>query len=200
MQLTDQQVDGRQVVKINTTEEIVYPMKELNHSRVFHACQMLNSNVVLVSGGLTRKGGDPSEVLPDMLYNTTSQEVIKVLSPEQSLGRIQHSMIRIGDRVLALGGRDSNNRAPSKIAEFNTTTNTWIELSQELQSTNTSELIVTAYPASSLDCVPDCECGIVHRKGRIFGGVEAEVRNIFPVIVKWNQISRKILTPGLPHF
>ena len=180
--LTDQ-LNGRQVVKINTTEEIVYPMNELNHSRVFHACQLLNRSVVLVSGGLSRKGGDSSEVLPDELYNITSQEVIKVLGPEQSLGRIQHVMIRIADRVLALGGKDSNNSAPSKIAEFNKTTNAWFELTQELQSTNTSELVVSPFPASSLDCVPECECGIVHRKERIFGGSEAEVRNIVTVFV-----------------
>ena len=62
-------------------------------------------------------------------------------------------------------------------------TNVWNDLSQKLQSTNTSELLVTPFPISSLDCVSKCQCGIVHKRddqgasGRIFGGSEAEVEN-----------------------
>ena len=139
-----------------------------------HACQLLNnSSVVLLSGGL-----DQDVIQPDELYNITSEEVVKLLDPEQSLRRVQHAMIKVGDRILALGGINSSNNAPSKIAEFDTTTNAWNELTQELHSTNTSELFVTSFPSSSLDCVPECDCGIAHRKGRIFGGSEAEVRNI----------------------
>ena len=85
-------------------------------------------------------------------------------------------MIRVGQRILALGGIDANNEAPSKIAEFDPTTNAWIELNQELHSTNTTELIATPFPVASLDCVPDCRCGIANKKERIFGGSEAEVR------------------------
>ena len=88
-------------------------------------------------------------------------------------------MVKIEDRIWALGGRDSNDNAPSKIAEFNTTTNSWNELAQELQSSSTSELVVTPFPVSALDCVPQCQCGIANRNGRIFGGSETEVRNIF---------------------
>ena len=85
-------------------------------------------------------------------------------------------MIKIEDRVWALGGRDSSNTAPSKIAEFDPTANAWIELTQELHSTNTTELIATPFPVASLDCVPDCRCGIANRKGRIFGGNETKVQ------------------------
>ena len=74
---------------------------------------------------------------------------------------------------------DSNNEVISKIAVFNATTSTWIELMQGLHSTNTSELVVLPFPISSLDCLPDeCHCGIANRRGRIFGGNNAEVRNI----------------------
>ena len=154
-------------------------MAPMIHTRVSHSCQLVNKSVVLVSGGIAQKGADPSEALPDELYNITSQEVVKVLDPQQSLQRIQHAMIKIEDRIWALGGIDSNNTLPSKIEEFNPTTNSWDELAQELRSSNTSELILTSFPTSSLDCVPECSCGIANKKGRIFGGSEAEVRDVF---------------------
>ena len=178
-----QQISGRGVVKINTTEEKVYALNPITHSRVSHDCELLNKSVVLVSGGLAQKGADSFDITVDELYNIHgSGEVVKVLDLEHSLGRVQHSMIKIGDRVWALGGKDSNNNVPSKIAEFNSTTSSWNELDQELQSTNTSELIVSQYPVASLDCVPACHCGIANRKERIFGGSEAEVR-ITPAFV-----------------
>ena len=133
-----------------------------------------------MSGGLAQKGADSFDITVDELYNIHgSGEVVKVLDLEHSLGRVQHSMIKIGDRVWALGGRDSNNEAPSKIADFNPITNSWDELAQELRSSNTSELILTSFPAQSLDCVPECSCGVANKKGRIFGGSEAEVRDVF---------------------
>ena len=162
-------------MKINTTNQIATELNPITHSRVSHDCELLNKSVALVSGGLTQKGA--SEVLPDEVYNITgSGEVIKVLDLKHSLGRIQHSMIKIEDRIWALGGKDSNNTAPSKIAEFNPTSSSWNELAQELQSTNTTEVIVTPYPVASLDCVPECYCGNATRRQRIFGGSEAEVK------------------------
>ena len=169
-----EQISGRQVVKINTTEEIANELNSLTYGRVSHDCQLLNESLVLVSGGLPQNGG--GTVLQDELYSITSGEVVKVLDLQQSLGRAQHATIRIGDRILAFGGRDSNNNPSSKILEFNQTENSWNDLDQELHSTNTSELVVTQFPVSSLDCVPECRCGIANRKGRIFGGSEAEVR------------------------
>ena len=141
-----QPIGRRQVVKINTTLDVAQEMRPLTFGRVSHDCQLLNRSVVLVSGGLAQQGKDQSEVLPDELYNITSQEVVKVLDLQQSLGRTQHAMIRTGDRIWALGGRDSNDNAPSKIAEFDSTTNSWNELAQELQSSSTSELVVTPFP------------------------------------------------------
>ena len=167
-----QEIGGRQVVKINTTEQRAFEMEPMEHGRMSHGCQLLNASVVLLSGGLDR-----SVIQPDELYNVTSEKVVKVLELQQSLRRIQHTVIRMNERVYALGGVDSNNDTPSKIAEFNTTTNAWYELTQELHSTNTSELVVTPYPISSLDCVPECRCGIAKRDSRIFGGSVAEVRN-----------------------
>ena len=176
--IKDQQTIGRQVVKINTTEEIAYELNPMKHSRVSHDCELLDSSVVLVSGGLAQRGADPSEVLPDELYDiTASGEVFKVLDLEQSVKRVQHSVVKVEDRVWAVGGLDSSNTAPPTIAEFDPTTNSWNELPQQLHSSDTSELVVTPFPVSSLDCVTECQCGVADREGRIFGGNEAEVRN-----------------------
>ena len=136
-----------------------------------HACQLLNSSVVLLSGGL-----DQSKIQPDELYNIISEEVVKVISFKKSLRRAQHAMLRIGDRILAFGGIDPKNRVSTRIAEFNTETNAWDKLAQKLHSTNTSELLVTPFPLSALDCSPECRCGNV-RKGRIYDGSKAEVRS-----------------------
>ena len=182
-QATNQQINGRQVVKIDTTQEIAEELNSLTYSRVSHDCQLLNNSIVLLSGGLPQYGRDTSKILPDELYDITSEEVVKVLDQQQSLGRTQHAMIRIGYRILAFGGRDSNNDAPSKIAEFNPTTYSWKDFGQELHSTNTTELIVTPFPVASLDCVPQCRCGIANKTRRIFGGNETEVRTTSPVFI-----------------
>ena len=168
----DQQTNGRHVVKINTTDEIAYELNPLTYGRSSHDCQLLNDKIVLVAGGFALNGENQSEILQDELYNITSQEVIKVLDRNQSLGRAQHAMVKIKERILALGGMDSNNNTPSQIAEFNTTTNTWTELANGLHSKNTSDLIAIPLPVASLDCVPDCSCGIANKSVRIFNGTE----------------------------
>ena len=167
-----QRISENQVLKINTTEEIVYEMKRMNLSRTFHGCTLLTSSVVLLSGGL-----DQSKIQPDELYNITSQEVVKVLDWEDSLRRYNHAMIRMGDKIFGIGGVNSNTSAPSKISEFNAASNTWNDLGQELHSNDTSEVVISPFPVSALDCVPECQCGVGNREGRIFGGNKAKVRS-----------------------
>ena len=81
----------------------------------------------------------------------------------------------MGNQVYAFG---SSNIATNKIAVFDNKTNSWNDLNQELHSSNTSELVVTPFPVSSLDCVPECSCGAANKAERIFGGSEAEVKII----------------------
>ena len=175
----DPDISGRQVIKINTSEEIVHELKPMNHKRVSHGCQLLTSDLVLVAGGLAHEGQSPPRVQPDELYNLTS-EVSDDLNLRNSLQRFQHALIRIENQVFALGGKDKSNLVTSIIAVFNATSNAWNERSEGLQSTNTSELVVTSFPTSSLDCVPECQCGQLRtwRTGRIFNGSETGVRNI----------------------
>ena len=165
---------SKQVLKIDTTEEIVSAMKPMAHGRYSHGCQLSSGSVVLVSGGYANKS---QQVLPDELYDLTTQEVITVLEPEQSLGRAQHSLVRTGDQIWAIGGKDSSGTSLSKIAEFDIATNTWTQLDRRLHSTNTADLVVSPYPTASLDCVPECHCGMTRPSARIFGGSEAEVNN-----------------------
>ena len=189
-----QQLSSRQVVRINTTEQIVYKMTPMSRSRHSHGCALLTSSVALLSGGL-----DQSSIQPDELYDVNSGKVVTVLNVDQSLGRSQHALFRGDDRIFALGGKDSNNNSPSRIAFFNTTTKAWNEMNQALFSTNTSELLVTPFPSSALDCVPECRCGVNNRNGRIFGGSDAEVIQASRNIIKIH-LYRQTLSPGLLLF
>ena len=174
----ERNVDGRkigvtQVVKINQTDEIVYKMNPLKLPRVSHACELLSPSVILVSGGLTQQ--DSTEILPDELYIFDEpQNDGRVI--EHSLKRTRHSLIKMGEEVWALGGRDSSGQATKRIAVFNPATDSWTDRPEKLQSTHTSEITVTPYPASSLDCVAQCQCGETNTKARIFNGGPVEVR------------------------
>ena len=84
----------------------------------------------------------------------------------------------LGDKIWAVGGKDSNGATPSKIEAFDPTTKSWADLPQQLQSTDTSELVVSKIPSSALDCVSPCQCGKV-KEGRILNGNEAQVRAFF---------------------
>merc|ERR1711994_193224 len=85
---------SKQVVKINTTEETVYEMRPMEYNREAHDCQLLNKETVLISGGLSHEGGN---ILPDEVYNITTQTVVEVLSLESSLRRHHHKLIRQGE-------------------------------------------------------------------------------------------------------
>ena len=173
---TDLKVSLREVVKINTTEQIVYEMSPMNQSRVCHDCELVNNSVVLVSGGLTKKGDLEERVFQDELYNIISQKVVKILDYRKSLKRIQHATIKLGNSIWAFGGTNANNTTPAELAEFDPARDSWIEIDQKLHSTNTSEVLVIPYPVASIDCVPECQCGVAKKKQRIFGGSEAKVR------------------------
>ena len=75
------------------------------------------------------------------------------------MGRSHHAIIRSGNRIDALGGRDSSNSALSQVAEFNAITQAWTDTTHKLHSSNTSELTSTLFPTTSLDCVPNALAG-----------------------------------------
>ena len=169
---------AKRVVKIDTTAEEAYEMKPMNLERMSHGCQLLTSSIVLLSGGLTSEGRIQEQ---DELYNIESEEVVKVLDVADSLGRYNHATIKMGLEIFALGGRDSieNSNAPSNVKVFSIFTNSWFDFSRDLLSSETSDLVLTPYALSPLDCVRECTCGIGTKEKRIFGGTEAKVGKDF---------------------
>ena len=171
--ISSRQISERGVVKLNITQKVAVEMKPMKRGRKFHSCQLLDKSVVLLSGGL-----DQSVIQQDELYDVTSEEKDVLLSLDQSLRRSHHAVVRLGDRIYAMGGLDSEGKAPSKIAEFAMTSHSWIESTQELHSSNTSEVVTTEFPTASLDCVSECQCGNASLKERIYGGDDAKVNII----------------------
>ena len=170
-------VSGMEVFKVNTSAEVIHKMQPMNHKRVSHGCTLLTSDLVLVAGGLASEGQSPSSVKQDELYNITSEESMDI-PLEKSLRRFQHALIKMDDQVFALGGKDRSNSVTSKIEVFDVASNGWNKLAKGLHSTNTSELVVSSFPISSLDCVPEgCKCGIKNKGTRIFNGNEAQVKD-----------------------
>ena len=167
----------KRVVKIDTDLEEVYEMKPVDLERMSHGCQLLTRSIVLLSGGLTSQGRIQEQ---DELYDIESEEVVKVLDVAESLRRYNHATIKMGEEIFALGGRDSieNKNDPLKVKVFNTDKKEWHYFPQDLLSSQTSDLVLTPYALSSLDCVRECTCGIVSKGKRIFGGSEAEVKKI----------------------
>ena len=184
----EQSISGRQVIRVNTSEEIVEELKPMNHMRVTHDCELLNENLILVSGGRPIQNKNKNThiaIQRDEIYNITSQES-EDLDKESSLQRHRHALIRMENQVYALGGMDKQDQTTHKIEMFNTTSRKWTQHSSAgLQSRNTSELVVTAFPTSSLDCVPECQCGqqggSQEARGRIFNGSETQVMPIFHI-------------------
>ena len=79
-------ISTKQVIKINTTQQLAVEMTPMKIARKSHGCELLNNSTVLLSGGL-----DHSMIQLDELYDITSEETIEVFSLEQSLGRSHHA-------------------------------------------------------------------------------------------------------------
>ena len=187
---------AKRVVKIDTDLEEAYEMKPLNLERMSHGCQLLTSSIVLLSGGLTSEGRIQEQ---DELYDIESEEVVKVLDVVNSLRRYNHATIKMGQEIFALGGRESieNSDATSKVKVFSSFTSSWFNFSRDLLSSETSDLVLTPYALSPLDCVRECTCGIGTKEKRIFGGTEAKVGKFFRALIFF---FRQTLFLGLLHF
>ena len=96
-----QKRSSKEVVRINTTEQVAYQMKGMHRERAFHGCQLLDTSVVLLSGGLAQ-----SKIQQDELYNITSEETVKLLNLADSLQRYNHALLRMGAQLLGIGGMD----------------------------------------------------------------------------------------------
>ena len=151
------------VVKINLDEETVEEMPPMNLSRVHHSCQTLKGeDVILISGGIGTRPTPTVNSLTiqeDEIYNLTINTEPKVLIQAHSLGRYQHKLLRLGDSVFAVGGKDNTTVLPSAIRVFNAVLQVWEDSRELLKSNDTGEVAVTPFPLTAVDCVEGCKCG-----------------------------------------
>ena len=175
------------VLKIDLEEETVEEMPPMKLSRVHHSCQILKleeEDVILISGGIGTKissTGTQITIEKDEIYNLTMNTEPKILSEAASLGRYQHKLLRLGNSVFAVGGKDRTAVLPSVVNVFNVDSQRWEESSQHLKSGDTGEVAVTPFPLAAVDCVEGCQCGRPASgltSSRVVGGDEIEVKLI----------------------
>ena len=151
-------------------------------------CEVLNKSLVLLSGGYSDAANPPQSIEPDEIFNVTHDELSQVedslkstgsilLHMADSLDRFQHSLIRMKDTVFAFGGITSSSTTTEKIKVFNEATLTWENHNKSLRSKETGEVVVLPFPTFSLDCVPECQCGVASNvTSRIFNGTNAQAK------------------------
>ena len=163
-------VDMNTVLRLNITEEAVEELPAIGRNRAFHSCEVFEGKILI-------SGGTRGEVtIADEVYNLTTNEPI-VLNMTSSLGRHQHQLLRLEESIFAFGGILSNGSETSAVEWFDWTDMRWKQHEQSLLSENTTNLAVTAFPLSAVDCLAGCRCGLAGNLGnaRIVGGTEAQV-------------------------
>ena len=184
------------VLHINTNSLMVKTTGTMKRPRMALGCEVLNKGLILLSGGYSDATNPLQSIEPDEIFNLTHHALSSVensqsstgsylLSMADSLNRFQHSMIRMNDKVYALGGiapnlsfaisNTSSNATTAKIKVFNEATKSWSNHEKDLKSNHTAEVVALPFPSSSLDCVPDCQCGVSSSITRIFNGTDALV-------------------------
>ena len=158
------------VMTVNAAKQTVLLQRSLMYPRCHHSCEVLNETCLLISGGFSDPKNPGSSIVPDEIYNRETGESQEVTS---SLGRYSHSIIRLKDSIFALGGQIASGSPVSTVEKFESSSSSWSRHPEELSSTATGRLAVTAFPVSALDC-QDCRCG-GKRSARIIQGGEVEV-------------------------
>ena len=88
------------------------------------------------------------------------------------------------------------------MAWFDWTSRQWKQHDHGLLSKNSSNLVVTSFPLSAVDCHAGCTCGRVNNLGgaRIVGGNEAKVNSKkylnYKVPDRISIVTRRTPTPG----
>ena len=173
----------KNVLRINMAAETVEELPPMNHARANHSCEMLAGNdLILISGGIFQSlttGANIIDTVPDEVYSLTTG-LSTVLSAAASLGRFQHRLIRLGETVHALGGRNGSGHQISIVETFNEKTKGWrSDPNNHLKSDQTGELAVTPFPPTAIDCVNGCTCGqaaLSHNSNRVVNGSETQVK------------------------
>ena len=168
--VADGKVVMNSMLRLNITEEKVEELPSIKKGRAFHSCEIFEDNI-LISGGT-----EDDAIVPDEVYDM-STNVSTVLDMNSSLQRHKHQLFRIVDTIFAFGGVLSNGSTTSVVEQFDWTSKKWKQHDHRLLSKNSSNLVVTSFPLSEVDCHAGCTCGRTINLGgaRIVGGNEAKV-------------------------
>ena len=164
------------ILHINTTSHLVKEVGQMNKPRMAFGCEFLSEDEILLSGGYSNATNPSQWIQPDEIFNMVSLDSSVVLLEDQSLKRFDHNLIRMDEKIFALGGLTSENLTTAKIKIFDATKRSWYDYDKNLSSRDTREMVVLPFPTSSLDCVPVCQCGVTIGNNRIFNGSQADVR------------------------
>ena len=170
-----EQIDGSKiemntVLRLNITEEAVEELPAIGRNRAFHSCEVFEGKILI-------SGGTQGEVtIADEVYDLTTNKST-VLNMTSSLGRSQHQLLRLEETIFAFGGLLGNGSETSAVEWFDWMDMSWKHHEQSLLSENTTNLAVTAFPLSAVDCLAGCSCGMAGNLGnaKIDGGTEAQV-------------------------
>ena len=166
----ESRVEMNTVLRLNITDETIEELPSIKESRAFHACEVFEGKI-LISGGTRGE-----ETMPDEVYNLTTNQSI-VLGLSSSLMRHQHALILLETTIFAFGGIQGNGSPVAVVERFDWDNTRWNRHEHSLLSEKTTNLAVTAFPLSAVDCHAGCSCGLAgnSRKGRIVGGSDAQV-------------------------
>ena len=175
-QVNGSKVETNTVRRLNVLEETLEDLPPIEKSRAFHSCEVYKKKV-LISGGT--KG---TQIVADEVYILKSHEswVLKMTS---SVQRYKHQLLRLGDRIFSFGGETSNGSQTALVEWFDWTARRWRSHEHSLLSENTTQLAITPFPLSAVDCDVGCSCGQARtsNKSRIVGGTDAEVHKSFEI-------------------
>ena len=166
----ESKVEMKMVLRLNITEETVEELPPIRRSRAFHACEV-SEGKILISGGVKGK-----VTVGDEVYSLRTNKS-RVLRKADSLGRHQHRLLRLEETIFAFGRLLRNGSQTSVVEWFDWMEMRWKQHEQSLLSENTTDLAVTAFPLSAVDCLDGCSCGLAGSlpNARIVGGSEAQV-------------------------
>ena len=160
------------MLRLNITEEKVEEWPSIKKGRAFHSCEIFQGQI-LIAGGT-----EDDAIVPDEVYDLTTN-VSTVLDMTSSLQKQKHQLLRIEETTFSFGGVLSDGTQTSIVEWFDWTSRQWKQHDHGLLSKNSSNLVVTSFPLSAVDCHAGCTCGRVNNLGgaRIVGGNEAKVNS-----------------------
>ena len=121
---------------------------------------------------------EDDKIVPDEVYDLTTNKST-ILEMTSSLQRQKHQLLQIEETIFSFGGVLSDGTQTSIVEWFDWTSRQWKQHDHGLLSKNSSNLVVTSFPLSAVDCHAGCTCGRANNLGgaRIVGGNEAKVNS-----------------------